>query len=139
MNYYNQSQVNIEVSDNPKPHEFFSYFLTEELIADWCDQTNLYGEQQCSAITSDEDLPTHSRLREWKDIGQDEMRVFLALIIATGLIQKADVDDYWSTDTVAETPFFGRHMSLRRFQNISSMFHIANNANDNLTDPLFKV
>ncbi|XP_035829440.1 piggyBac transposable element-derived protein 4-like [Aplysia californica] len=75
----------------------------------------------------------------WKDVTQDEMRAFLALIIATGLVKKDDLDKFWSTDSIICTPFFSTHMSLKRFENILSNLHLVDNNDDDKTDPLFKV
>ena len=46
------------------------------------------------------------RKQRWKATTPDEIRVFFALTIAMGLVRKDDVDKYWSTDEVLDTPFF---------------------------------
>ena len=40
-----------------------------------------------------------------------EMKAFLAMIIAMGLVSQENIQDYWSTDEVLFTPFFPQIMS----------------------------
>jgi len=131
-----KQEVKIELSDNPQPIEFFKFFITDALINEWCQQTNKYASQQGDVTY---ELPPNSRILSWYDVTPDEMKAFLALIIATGLVKKDDLDKFWSTHPITRTPFFSEHMPLRRFENISSNFHLANNVEDDNTDPLFKV
>jgi hypothetical protein len=55
------------------------------------------------------------------------MKVFLSLVICMGLVQKSNLDDYWGTDDVQQTPFFREQMSRDRFLLIMSNFHITDN------------
>ena len=71
------------------------------------------------------DISPHARIQAWYDVTLDEMKVFIALLISTGLVQKASIEAYWSTDCVIATEFFNSHMSLKRFQLILSKFHLS--------------
>ena len=55
-------------------------------------------------------LYRHSRMNLWTPVTKDEMKVVIALMIAMGLTEKSDLDAYWSTEEVLETPFFPRYM-----------------------------
>ena len=67
------------------------------------------------------------------------MKVFIALLIATGLIQKPSIEMYWSLDCVIATEFFNSHMSLKRFQLILANFHVDDDNENDGTDSLLKL
>ncbi|KAK3792998.1 hypothetical protein RRG08_032261 [Elysia crispata] len=130
------SEVKIDLSDDPKPSEFFKFFFPDEIIQDWVDQTNMYV---LSKLDVTHELPEHSRLRSWRELTLDEMKVFLGLLINTGLVRKDNLREFWTTDVETITPFFSKNMSLKRFESIMWNFHINDNENDDGSDPLFKV
>jgi hypothetical protein len=43
-----------------------------------------------------------------------------------GIISQSDINEYWSTDPIASTPFFPATMSRDRFLLITSFLHLAN-------------
>ena len=51
------------------------------------------------------------------------------MIIAMGLVNQDNIQDYWSTDGVLSTPFFPQIMSRDKFMNILTFFHLCNNDN----------
>ena len=51
------------------------------------------------------------RLSDWTNTTPDEIKVVIAHIIVFGLLKKASIEQYWSSDVVLNTPFFGRYMS----------------------------
>lgn len=56
-----------------------------------------------------------------------EVKSFLAMIIAMGLVNQESIPDYWSTDEVLSTPFFPGIMSRDKFLNILVFFHVCDN------------
>lgn len=82
------------------------------------EQTNLYAAQYLESHPLD-DLPPHSRVRDWKDVTEDEMRAFLGLLLAMGIVQKPTVASYWNDATqtwLSHTPTFCEVMTRNRFQ-----------------------
>lgn len=72
------------------------------------------------------------------------MKRFIAMIIAMGLVQHHDIQDYWSKDEMLETPFFGKTMPRNKFLLILSLFDLNNNDNQiprgqDGYDPIFKI
>ena len=57
----------------------------------------------------------------------NEMKKFLGLIFRTGIICKPTLKDYWSTDSMIETPIFGKVISRNRFEIILSYLHFNDN------------
>ena len=51
------------------------------------------------------------------------------MIIAMGLVNQDNIQDYWSTDGVLSTPFFPQIMSRDKFMNILTFFHLCDNDN----------
>ena len=86
-------------------------------------QTNKYAR---GTIGERDRLPQNSRFRSWPQDGvtPGEMKAFLAMIIAMGLVNQENIQDYWSTDEVLSTPFFPQIMSRDKFMNILSFFSL---------------
>ena len=57
------------------------------------------------------DTNENVRLSDWKNTTPDEIKVVIAYIIVFGFLKKASIEQYWSSDVVLNTPFFGRYMS----------------------------
>ena len=69
-------------------------------------------------------MKENSRMKEWQPVSF-EMKVFLSLIIAMGLVQKSELQQYWPNFEVVDTPFFRNYMSRDRFLAILSNLHLA--------------
>lgn len=110
--------------ENSKPIDFFNLLFKFTMWQTIVDETNRYFTQQNEPV---EELPQHSRARKWRMVTVDELKVFLALSIAMGLVPKQDLENYWSQREVDETPFFRKYMSKDRFLGILSHLHLVNN------------
>ena len=95
-------------------------------------QTNAYAEKCLSRLGQDAaahmDSPyfkQFARLNNWKAVTANDMRTFAAHLIVLGLVNKPELEEYWSRKTFTSTPFFGKFMSRDRFQSILSNFHVA--------------
>lgn len=123
-----------------EPIDILSLFLTDEFWTLIAEETNRYAQQCISSMQ----LKPHSRFLEWSDVSVSEMKAFLALHLSMGLVEKAEIEDYWGTFWLTQTPGFGNVMSRNRFEIILSFFHFVNN-NDYVRpgepghDKLFKV
>jgi hypothetical protein len=127
--------------ENMSEMDFFNLFFDDEFIDRIVVETNRYASQQ---IAQKAPLPPNSRLSKWKETTNKEMKIFFALIIAMGITQKSNTEDYWSADETNNTPLFSKMMAKDRFLLILSNLHIVNN-NDTIPhgqpgyDALFKV
>ena len=95
-------------------------------------------------VLSGPDVRSRSRLKTWKDVRTGDIKVFLAHLIAMGLVKKNCIEKYWDHGETVKTPFFGTYMSRNTFQGILANFKVVNNEDDlpkrdPLHDPLFKV
>ena len=84
------------------------------------------------------------RLRSWRDVGEGDIKIFLANLIATGLVRKGSMPKYWDHGETVKTSFFGTYMGRNTFQSIMSNLQVADSTldlpcNHPRHDPLFKV
>ena len=64
-------------------------------------ETNRYAEQVIAHLVT-----AKSRMRHWVANTNTEMKRFLEIPFTMGLVKKACIEDYWSTDHVIATPIF---------------------------------
>ena len=88
-------------------------------------ETNRYANQWLQ----DRELPPKSHFRRWTPTCGMEIKVFLGLILAMGLVSLLSIRDYWSMDAVTATPFFPATMARDRFLLLLSFFHLNDNQN----------
>ena len=81
---------------------------------------NLYAAQERAKTPDKHRMP-------WHAVDKDEIRTFIALILAMGLVNKPTIHSYWSTDEILQTPFFTNCMSRNRFTQILRYIHFVNN------------
>ena len=72
-------------------------------------------------------------------------RYFVAHLIVMGILKKNSLEQYWSRDSILNTPFFGHYMFRNHFQNILWNLHVSDLDETNPPkgeadhDPLFLV
>ncbi len=135
-----ESKLNIDNWDGELPIDYMKIFLDDACLSSIVTETNVYAQQRLQGGN----FRPHARQNKWKNIDLPEMKIFISLVIAMGLVVKNDLELYWSSHETHNTPFFRKHMSRDRFQAILSNLHVNNN--DNLVqrgepgfDPLHKL
>lgn len=107
-----------------QPYEYFSLFFTSEVREHITYQSNLYSKQQ--------DVTSNFNMSE------EELLVFLGIIMYMGLVPLPSIVDYWAVQT--RVPQVADFMSRNRFKSIRSKLHF--NDNDQASgsqDKFFKV
>ena len=91
--------------------------------------TNKYARETIASLRARERLSPNSRFSTWPEDGMtpNDVKAFLAMIVAMGLVNQEYIQDYWSTDEVLSTPFFSQIMSRDKFLNILTFFHLCDN------------
>lgn len=128
---------------NKTPIEFFNLMVTDDILQNIVDQTNIYAEQY---LEKREELPKQSRVHVWKKkiFSVSELLQFLGLIFTMGLIKYTKLEDYWATSWPFHIHTFSNIMSRDRFSVILKFLHV----NDSFKfiqkglpgyDPLYKV
>lgn len=136
---FDESNTGPALPNDPKsPIEFFSLFLTDDLIDTIVTETNRYAEQTILVAIIDEELSQKSRLNDWTDVTPDEIRVFFGIMMWMGLDKKPSMNRYWSGSDLYSSPV-RKYMSRNRFQAILAMLHLTNNLTADKTDKLHKL
>lgn len=140
INFSTEARLLQEVEDKTSPLAYLNLFLNEDSYEQIATETNRYAEQYLQGKI----LSAKSRFKKWVATTANEVRVFMALILAMGLISQIDVTDYWTTNPVTSTPFFPACMARDRFLLILTFLHLNDNTfyiprgNENY-NPLFKL
>lgn len=112
-----------------EPYDFFTIFLTPEVLANIVNQTNIYAEQQKKKTKF-----TKSRFHKWVNTNEDEIKKFMGIILWMGLARFPDMSDYWSKNEIKSK------LSRNRFELLLRSLHFSDNdANVVTTDRLRKI
>ena len=103
--------------------QYLECFLVEADYKEMATETNRYAEDALSSRR----LSAGSRLHAWVPTVWQEMKVFVALTIAMGLMILSDLNEYWTTSDVTSAPFFGNVMTRDRFWLLMTFFHLSDN------------
>jgi len=97
------------------PLELLLLLFTEEIIQEIVVQSNLYYSQSET-----------TKVRNWTDITVSEMKAFLGIILAMGMVELPDMYDYWcKTDPITCVPWFANIMPRDRFVLIMRFLHLS--------------
>ena len=94
------------------------------------EETNRYATQ--NPITQS------SQRKAWSPVTKTEVENFLGLSILMGDVQKGELQSYWSTDILLQTPIFGQIMSRDRCIHILRCFHY-HDEKEIMNHPLVKI
>ncbi|KAG8229130.1 hypothetical protein J437_LFUL009719 [Ladona fulva] len=99
-----ESSMNFEGISDVIPLKFFELFFNDDMIGFIVNETNRYTSQ------SFHDKPLGSSAEKdklWREVSGSKIHVFVALVMLQSIIQKPDMEFYWSTRPTLATPFFG--------------------------------
>jgi len=105
-------QVSVNTPDDPLA--LFELFLTDELLQVVVTETNCRASQ----LIAQTPARPHSRLTLWSDTTVAELRVFIAIILYEGVVQKPTQDMYWTTRPLLATPYVRYIMTRAVLQQI---------------------
>ena len=97
-----------------RPVEFIFSFITDG----FCDTLANWANNKASLNPTLRDKynkkGNRSHQKQWEDITRHEMKQFIGMVFCMGLIKKPQMQDYFSTNYIIETPFFRRSDNLSR-------------------------
>lgn len=93
-------------------------FFSDNIFAKIVNESNLYHYQ----IKPDDP--------KWRDITVEDMKAFLGIIIAMGMLELPKFHDYWSRDGLFSTPWIRFVMPRDRFMEILRYLYLNNNENE---------
>ncbi|KAK2562670.1 PiggyBac transposable element-derived protein 4 [Acropora cervicornis] len=134
-------QPGIQVNtDGFEAIDYFELFINDDIINYLVTETNTFAEQ----FIRDNNLKRKSRVHAWQPTDPKEMKHFLGLTFLMGIIQKPNIQMYWSNDPLYSTPIFKQVMNRDRYLLILKFLHFNNNDNtpgrtEPNPDKLFKI
>lgn len=120
FDYNLEERMHVAIPDNVDVAFFFNQLCTDEFLNKLVTQTNLYAQK---IINSSRPLRRRSRLNDWYAVDIIEMKKFLGLIIAMGIIRLPNYQKYWSRDILYKNEFFRSAMKRDRFLSIMRFWH----------------
>ncbi|CAG2243155.1 unnamed protein product [Mytilus edulis] len=91
------------------------------------------GPQRLANSLPDVDGRSHTkadpklRYLSTSHVSYAEMRAFIGLVLAMGIVKKSSIESYWEASGISETPNFRDVMSRNRFQAILRYLHCSDN------------
>lgn len=116
-----------EVSNLQTPFQFWSYFVSDEIITHLVEQTNVYA--------------TQSSKKQPLNVNNAEMKRFIGINHFMSVFKHPSTRSYWSKYGFSP---INTAMAMKRYENIRSLFHINDNTQildktDPNYDKLFKI
>ena len=104
----------VDIDPESHPIDFFCTIWGNSTFQEIAEQTNLYAAQKGTI--------------SWEDISEDEMKYFVGIQLAMGIVRLPSLRDYWSTNPLLGTPGIVKGMGRNRFQSILSHLHLNDNS-----------
>ena len=85
-----------------------------------------------------------SRYNDWKDVTELDITRYFGLTMLMGIVRKPFIEDYWSTNSLLDTPYFRKVLPRNRYQMIHRMIKFSDDSKaypreSPFYDPLHKV
>ncbi|KAK9744249.1 Transposase IS4 [Popillia japonica] len=105
------------------PIDYFSLFLTSDIIQILVDETNLYATQ---VIQTANDI-TPFCLHGWTPTDAKEMEQFVGLLGWMGIVKVAELPNYWSKSKLSSFDLPKKVVARNRFELLLRFWHFADN------------
>ncbi|XP_052010817.1 piggyBac transposable element-derived protein 4-like isoform X1 [Xyrauchen texanus] len=119
----------------PTEVQCFKMFITEALVEVLVQETNRHALQ----LLKEASTASKGKLAKWVPTDIKEMYTFLVTVLLMGMVKKSSLRDYWSTEPMLQTPFFGTLFSQDRFLLLLRCLNFANSTKADVDDPLFVI
>ncbi|KAM3922132.1 piggyBac transposable element-derived protein 4-like [Leptodactylus fuscus] len=103
--------ININ-TQNFQVADFFHAFVTHNILEEMVIHTNHFAEQSIAAIPH----APHSRALKWYPTNVEELKKFLGLTLAMGIVKKPTIQSYWDMHSVLCLPLFSAIMPRNRYE-----------------------
>lgn len=116
------------------PYDFFKIFFDDEVVKLILVETNRYAQNKLN----EPNTTNSSRINKWIDIDENELHVFLGVIMWMGLVKIPSISHYWKTSILYKSSI-SLYMFRNRFELILSVIHVSDNNNAPINNHLHKV
>ncbi|XP_028174224.1 piggyBac transposable element-derived protein 4-like, partial [Ostrinia furnacalis] len=119
------------------PEDIYKLFVTDDMIYEMVSQTNNYARNYLQ--TNQSNIKRKSRMKQWSDTSFQEMKTFMAVLMAMGLNKVPQINLYWSKNKFYRNEFISSAMTRDRFLALLKFWHVSDISNDDKTDKLHKI
>lgn len=116
------------IEDYDTPYDAFTAIWGRDIIVHIVTETNRYAKQVIDAQMAAGTLKTSSRLHKWTDTNEDEMYVFISVLMFMGLDPRTSQHEYWKSTGYLEMPKFRKLIQYNRFILLNKFIHFVNNS-----------
>nr|XP_039253826.1 piggyBac transposable element-derived protein 4-like [Styela clava] len=130
-----------QLTQTSTPIDCFLHFFNSTVLQFIADMTNLNAVRKIHGQSVDKNCEG----REWKAVDVEEMKAFIGLLIAMGIIHLPNLHMYWQRKNwVFDVPSFNKIMPRDRFIDLYGYLHFCDEAlvrtsDDRKNDKLFKI
>ena len=126
-------------TESRNPEDFSNQLFDELMYTTMSQETNSYAHDKIRKVLQGRDHfhqmdhhthRQHARLGTWKDLNESDIKKFIAHLLIMSSIKKSALHNYWSTNSLTRTPFFGTYLSRNKFQDILWNFQVADGKNN---------
>lgn len=101
--------LNVPIPGKNNPIDWFTLIFDDTFLESICTTTNKYAfELFCGPNTTPK-----SHITRFKDVTVPELKVFLGLLLHTGIVKLNRIQDYWKAGNFFNIPFFQREHESR--------------------------
>lgn len=119
--FYEFTGIKRPAASAETPIEFFQLFMTDDILLRMSLETNRYYKQ----LNAQKPSPM-----KWIDTTIEEIKAFLGVSIAIGLVNLPELDDYWRSGSIYGMPWFSSIFTRDRFKQILRYLHVVDNEKD---------
>ncbi|XP_046388862.1 piggyBac transposable element-derived protein 2-like [Ischnura elegans] len=114
-----------EVTSLPSPYDYFQRYITDDLVQDMVEKTNLYA--------------TRTNVANFPPVNEREMKVFIGVNLAMGIFNYPQIHLFWNQKF--SIPLILDNISRNRFHKIRQAFHVTdvNEKPANSNDRFWKI
>ena len=109
------------MKDNGTVLDYFELYLTDTIVGHIVTETNRYAGQ---FLAANPEKATNTYWKYWEPVTINEMKKIIGILLLMGIIYKATLHMYWSTDELYPTPVFNELMMRDRFDLLMKLHKI---------------
>jgi hypothetical protein len=120
--------VVVDIDSTARPLECFELYFDQVMIDIIVRETNRYADQYISKNPP----KVRSLYKAWTPTSENEMRLFLGIMILQGIVKLPRQEWCWSKRKIIHVPVFSELMSRNRFLLLMKFMHFSDNENFDL-------
>ncbi|CAH2086354.1 unnamed protein product [Euphydryas editha] len=120
--YEGEASINVPLTAKT-PTDYYKLLVTDEIIHKMVNETNNYAYNYIDSSRSR--MKPKSRLKAWVPTDSEEMKRFLGVLMAMGLVKVPHINDYWSKKSIYKNEYIMSVMKRDRFLLLLKCWHFS--------------